>query len=126
MEKLFGLLIREAFLVFSDKNENEKGIIDYIDHDLLYAKAKYEVKHLKKGQTLIEVKAEYFRPTEVHNLQGDASKAKKELNWHPIYTFEEVVSEMVESDLKLYFNKKIIHNTNASEESILRNHCLCE
>ena len=41
----------------------------------------------------------YFRPTEVETLLGDASKASKELGWEPKTTFDELVDEMVESDL---------------------------
>jgi GDPmannose 4,6-dehydratase len=44
----------------------------------------------------------FYRPSEVHVLQGDASKARKKLGWQPITTFEELVKEMVESDLEWY------------------------
>lgn len=43
----------------------------------------------------------YFRPTEVHHLQGDASKAHKKLGWRPRVTFKELVRMMVEHDLEL-------------------------
>ena len=42
----------------------------------------------------------YFRPTEVETLLGDPSKAKRELGWTPRTSFDELVREMVESDLK--------------------------
>jgi GDPmannose 4,6-dehydratase len=42
----------------------------------------------------------YFRPTEVDVLQGDASKAKKELGWAPKTDFKQLVKLMVEADLK--------------------------
>ena len=45
---------------------------------------------------------ELYRPSEVNVLQGDASKARKKLNWSPTITFEELVKEMVESDLAWY------------------------
>ena len=53
------------------------------------------------GQDIIKVDPRYFRPTEVETLLGDASKAKKKLNWSPKITFEQLVKEMVDSDLKL-------------------------
>ena len=42
-----------------------------------------------------------FRPTEVDLLLGDASKAKKILNWKPLITFDQLVDEMCISDNKL-------------------------
>jgi GDPmannose 4,6-dehydratase len=42
----------------------------------------------------------YYRPAEVDQLIGDASKARAALGWKPNYTFEELISEMVRSDLK--------------------------
>ena len=52
-------------------------------------------------QVLIEVDARYFRPTEVDTLIGDASKARERLGWRPRATFNDLVAEMVQSDLKL-------------------------
>ena len=52
------------------------------------------------SQEIIKVDPKYFRPTEVETLLGDASKAKKKLNWSPKITFEQLVKEMVDSDLK--------------------------
>ena len=61
------------------------------------------------GKILIEVDPKYFRPAEVDELCGDPSKAKKELKWNPSnISFEDMVKEMVESDLnklKLYNEK---------------------
>jgi GDPmannose 4,6-dehydratase len=52
------------------------------------------------SQEIIKIDPRYFRPTEVETLLGDASKAKKKLNWSPKITFEQLVKEMVDSDLK--------------------------
>ena len=47
-----------------------------------------------------EVNKKYFRPTEVHNLLGDPSKAVRKLNWNPKRTgFKNLVEEMVKSDI---------------------------
>ena len=43
----------------------------------------------------------FFRPAEVDILLGDFSKAKKELKWSPKTTFQQLVEEMVESDLQV-------------------------
>ena len=60
----------------------------------------------KTGKCIVEVDPRYFRPTEVDQLLGDPSKAKKILNWETKISFEELVSEMVESDLKNFRNDK--------------------
>lgn len=52
------------------------------------------------GNVLVEVDPKYYRPTEVDLLIGDASKAKNLLGWVPECTFEELIAEMVASDLR--------------------------
>lgn len=52
------------------------------------------------GEVVVEIDSFYFRPTEVDLLLGDASKAKEKLGWQPSYSFEQLISEMVESDLR--------------------------
>lgn len=56
-------------------------------------------EHVQQGQIIVRVDPRYFRPTEVHTLLGDASRAKEKLNWSPRITFQELVHEMVLSDL---------------------------
>jgi GDPmannose 4,6-dehydratase len=51
--------------------------------------------------TLVKINPEYYRPAEVESLIGDCSKAKEILKWKPEYTFEQLVQEMCENDLKL-------------------------
>lgn len=54
------------------------------------------------GKVVIEVSEEFYRPTDVVNLWGDPSKAKKELGWNPTKTsFEELVKIMVKHDMEL-------------------------
>jgi GDPmannose 4,6-dehydratase len=55
----------------------------------------------KSGKVVVEVDPNYFRPTEVDQLLGDPSKAKSKLGWEPKITFDELVAEMVQSDLKM-------------------------
>jgi GDPmannose 4,6-dehydratase len=55
---------------------------------------------LKPGSVVIRIAEDYFRPTEVDSLLGDASKARRELGWKPRVTMSHLVQEMVASDLK--------------------------
>ena len=68
-----------------------------------------EVGYLN-GKSIVKIDPRYFRPTEVENLLGDASKAKKKLGWYPKTTFKELVREMVSEDLKLAENEKFKKN----------------
>ena len=61
------------------------------------------------GEDIIKVDARYFRPTEVATLLGDASKAHEKLKWTPKISFEQLVKEMVEEDLKLAKNDQLIN-----------------
>ena len=61
----------------------------------------------KSGKVIVEVSKDFYRPTDVVNLLGDPSKAKKELNWNPQKTsYEELVRIMSEHDLKLAKKEK--------------------
>jgi len=61
------------------------------------------------GKDIIKIDPRYFRPTEVETLLGDASKAKEKLNWVPKVSFEQLVKEMIDEDLKLAKNNKLIN-----------------
>ena len=70
-------------LEFQGEGENEKGI------------------DKKTGKVVVEVSPDFYRPTDVVNLWGDPSKAKRELGWNPAKTsFEELVSIMVKHDME--------------------------
>ncbi len=62
------------------------------------------------GKKIIKIDPNYFRPTDVDNLLGDASKAKKKLKWKPKISFEKLVQEMIDEDLKLAQIEKISIN----------------
>ena len=52
----------------------------------------------KKNITIINVSKKYFRETEVDNLVGDYTKAKKILNWKPKYTFDKLIDDMIDNE----------------------------
>ena len=54
----------------------------------------------KTGRVLVEVDPRYFRPAEVESLLGDSSKSREKLGWKPEISFEELIKEMVQSDLE--------------------------
>ena len=53
------------------------------------------------GEVLVEIDPRYFRPTEVDALRGDPSKARAKLGWRHRTNFDQLVKEMVASDLAL-------------------------
>lgn len=55
----------------------------------------------KSGRVVVRVDPRYFRPAEVETLLGDANKAKAVLGWEPKTSFEQLVAEMIDSDLEL-------------------------
>ena len=63
-----------------------------------------------KDKDIIKVDPRYFRATEVETLLGDASKAKDKLKWTPKISFEQLVKEMIEVDLKLARNESLINS----------------
>jgi len=84
VREFVGLAFRKVGIgiVWEGKGLDEKGI------------------NSKTGKVLVNVDPEFFRPAEVHQLVGDASKARKKLGWAPKVSFEELVEMMVEADLE--------------------------
>ena len=79
-------------LVFKGAGIDEKGVV------VSSSNPKYQVK---KGQEVVVIDPTYFRPTEVDLLVGDAKKANDKLGWVPEYSLEQLIHEMMDSDLKL-------------------------
>jgi GDPmannose 4,6-dehydratase len=52
------------------------------------------------GNPIVAIDPRYFRPAEVDTLLGNPAKARRNLGWEPIISFEELVAEMVMADLK--------------------------
>jgi GDPmannose 4,6-dehydratase len=87
-----------AELEFKGKGKDEKGFIKSCDNNF----------NFKLGQEVVAVDPNYFRPTEVDLLIGDATKAKEKLGWRPKYTLPEMVKEMVAYDLQLFRKHKTL------------------
>ncbi len=59
-----------------------------------------DCKTLKPGDVIVRIDPRYYRPTEVETLLGDSTKARQKLGWIPSVSFEELVKEMIQSDLQ--------------------------
>jgi GDPmannose 4,6-dehydratase len=81
VERAFGVVGRT--IVWRGKGVEEKGIDE------------------ATGETFVEIDERYFRPTEVDLLLGDPRKAQQRLGWKHKTTFEQLVKDMVESDLEV-------------------------
>jgi GDPmannose 4,6-dehydratase len=60
------------------------------------------------GREVVVVDPQYFRPTEVELLIGDASKAQTKLDWEPVNSIQDIVADMMASDLRLFDRDKIL------------------
>jgi len=93
------------YVIATGKSYSVKNFVEeafkYIDVKILWkGKGIKEVGCDKKtGKILVKVDPVYFRPTEIDELRGDYSKAKRELKWKPKTSFKTLVSEMMKSDL---------------------------
>jgi GDPmannose 4,6-dehydratase len=56
----------------------------------------------------VETDSRYMRPSEVDALCGDSSKIRHNLGWSPQYSFEQLIDEMIASDMKLAENEKLL------------------
>ena len=78
-------------LRWEGKGVNEKGIVERVSDERISGLV---------GKTVVAVSPDFYRPTDVVNLLGDPSKAKRELGWNPQKTsFEQLVELMVKHDL---------------------------
>jgi len=90
-------------IAFKGEGKDEKGFIDSIDEAKFteWVGAEFlEIVRAIEGP-VIEVDANYFRPTEVELLIGDATKSRTKLNWIPEYDLKALVEDMMRSDVKL-------------------------
>jgi len=93
-----------AEVVFKGENVKEVAILNNIDESVFCNKiGEIYLPNFKKliGKELVGVDPQYFRPTEVELLLGDATKACNRLGWKPEYDLPSLVSDMMQSDIKL-------------------------
>jgi len=90
-------------IAFKGEGKDEKGFIDSIDETKFTEWVGAEFLDIVRAieGPVIEVDANYFRPTEVELLIGDATKSRTKLNWIPEYDLKALVEDMMRSDVKL-------------------------
>ena len=88
---------------FSGEGVDEKGSIVAVDEAKFIATvgAEFLEKIKSINEPVVEVDANYFRPTEVDLLIGDATKSRTKLDWVPEYDLNALVEDMMRSDVKL-------------------------
>ena len=89
---------------FHGEGIDEVGVLTSIDEDRFNPQVGIEyLEYLRKriGDEVVAVDPAYFRPTEVDLLIGDPSKAMKILGWKPEYSLSDIVTDMMQSDVKL-------------------------
>ncbi len=79
-------------LEFEGEGIEERGFVKACHHP------EYQ---LPVGKEVLNVDPKYFRPTEVDLLIGDATKAREKLGWVPEYDLQALVTDMMQSDIKL-------------------------
>ncbi len=87
-------------LDFVGEGIDEKGVISALNLERA-KELNLNFSHLKIGQELVAIDKRYFRPTEVDLLLGDPSKAERELGWSREFKLQDLVNDMMASDLKL-------------------------
>jgi len=98
-------------LRFEGEGLDEVGIIDTIDEDRLQElNLDLKSSNLKPNKIVVGVDPRYFRPTEVDLLLGDPTKAEEKLGWRREYKLEELVNDMMKSDLKLMQKDEYLKN----------------
>ncbi len=87
-------------LRFENEGVDEVGIIESVDADIA-SERNIDTSHLNVGEIVVCVDKAYFRPTEVDLLLGDPTKAEQKLGWKREFNLQDLVDDMMESDLKL-------------------------
>jgi len=88
---------------FKGEGIDEKGYIGLVNEAIFIEQVGESYLQAIKAikEPIVEVDANYFRPTEVDLLIGDATKSRTVLNWIPEYDLKALVQEMMQSDVKL-------------------------
>ena len=93
-----------ADLEFQGKGVNEVALLASVNETVfnnVVGESYLDQFKQRIGSIVVGVDPQYFRPTEVDLLIGNAEKAQRKLGWTPMYTLEDLVHDMMVSDIKL-------------------------
>jgi GDPmannose 4,6-dehydratase len=116
------MAFEEAGMAIEFKGEGvkERGIVVSIDEEKLFSKLQnlnVTQEHIEvimhnaqqySGKVVVAIDQQYFRPSEVDILIGDASKAREKLGWQPKYTVRDIVLDMVNEDLEKSYREYVL------------------
>ena len=91
-------------IIFKGENVNEVAVLNYIDEKVFIERVgEVYLDNFRKriGDEVVGVDPQYFRPTEVDLLIGDATKARTRLGWEPKYDLASLIEDMMLNDIKL-------------------------
>ena len=91
-------------IIFKGENVNEVAVLNYIDEKVFIERVgELYLDNFRKriGDEVVGVDPQYFRPTEVDLLIGDATKARTRLGWEPKYDLASLIEDMMLNDIKL-------------------------
>lgn len=91
-------------VIFKGENVNEVALLNCIDEKMFIEKVgESYLESFKEriGEDVVGVDPQYFRPTEVDLLIGDATKARTRLGWEPRYSLDTLIQDMMQNDVKL-------------------------
>ena len=103
--KMLQLKKPDDFVISTGKQYSIKTFVNKVLSQL-HLKGKWSGKELNesfiyKGKKIIRISKKYFRPKDVNNLLGNSDKAKRILKWKPKITLDNLISEMIEEEMKL-------------------------
>ena len=105
----------EDFVIATGRQESVRKFIELAALELGWGGIIWEGEGIEEiglrkdnGNTVIKIDPQYFRPTEVNSLLGDASKANEKLGWRSETSLEELVSDMINCDLQNASKKALL------------------
>ncbi|KFB51589.1 AGAP006783-PA-like protein [Anopheles sinensis] len=100
----------EDFVIATGETHSVREFVEkafqYIGREIEWRGTGVDEVGVEKGTDTVRVRinSKFFRPTEVDLLLGDASKAKAQLGWSPMVTFQELINDMMAADIQLMKN----------------------
>jgi GDPmannose 4,6-dehydratase len=89
-------------IAFKGKGDKERGFVTRVNNKEI---------ELEEGKEVVAIDSNYYRPTEVDLLVGDATKAQQKLGWVPQYDLSALVKEMVHADIAFCKKEKLLKDS---------------